>query len=210
MKEYSEAENLQKQHFDSITSKYAAHYGDKWSQRYRRKFINEPMLGDVDLCGMEVLDAMCGSGETAGYLLHRGAHVTGIDISKEAICRFQERFPNFKAHCGSILSTEFPSDSFDCVVVVGGLHHLHPNSALAINEISRVLKSEGLLCFCEPHKGSLPDLARQFWCKRDKLFTTNGKNGVRLDYWHLVGVGVRNSCVYEGQRGHTFHKMRLR
>ncbi len=173
MKEYSDAENLQKQHYDSIASKYAAHYGDKWSQRYRWKLVNEPMLGDVDLCGMEVLDAMCGSGETTEYLLHRGARVTGLDISKEEICRFQERFPNCKAYCGSILSTGFASDSFDCVVVVGGLHHLYPNFSLAINEIYRVLKPGGLLCFYEPHKGSLPDLARQFWYERDKLFAAN-------------------------------------
>lgn len=173
MKKYLDAENLQKQHYDSIGSVYAAHYGDKWSQRYRQKFVNEPMLGDVDLSGMEVLDAMCGSGETTEYLLRRGARVTGLDISKEEICRFQERFPNCKAHCRSILSTGFPSDSFDCVVVVAGLHHLHPNSFLAINEIYRVLKPGGLFCFYEPYKGSLPDLVRQFWYGRDKLFATN-------------------------------------
>lgn len=173
MKEYSEAENLQKQHYGPLTSKYAAHYGDKWSQRYRLKFIDRPMLGDVDLCGMEVLDAMCGSGETTEYLLHRGAHVTGIDISKEAILAFQQRFPDCKSHCGSILSTGFPSDSFDCVVVVGGLHHLHPHCSLAIDEIHRVLKTGGLFCFYEPHSGSLPNLARQFWYRRDRLFAAN-------------------------------------
>ncbi len=140
---------------------------------YRRQYINEPMLGDVDLRGLDVLDAMCGSGETTEYLRQRGARVTGIDISQEQMCRFQERFPECKAYCGSILSTEFPSDSFDVVVAVGGLHHLHPNSSAAINEIYRVLKPGGLFCFYEPHKGSLPDLARQFWYKRDRLFAAN-------------------------------------
>lgn len=172
MKEYSDAENLQKQHYDSIASKYAAHYGDKWSQRYRARFVNEPMLGDVDLSGMEVLDAMCGSGETTEYLLRRGARVTGLDISEKQICLFQERFPDCRAHCGSILSTDFPSDAFDCIVAVGGLHHID-NTSLAINEVYRVLKPGGLFCFEEPHKDSLPDLVRQFWCRRDKLFAAN-------------------------------------
>ena len=48
MQEYSDAEKRQKLHYDSIASTYADHYGDKWSQCYRRKFFNEPMLGDVD------------------------------------------------------------------------------------------------------------------------------------------------------------------
>lgn len=120
MKEYSDAENLQKQHYDSIALNYAAHYVDKWSQRYRWKFINEPMLKDMDFCGMEVLEAMCGSGATTEYLLHRGAHVTGLDISQEEILSFQEHFPNCKAHCKSILSTGFANDSFDYVVLIGG------------------------------------------------------------------------------------------
>lgn len=173
MEKYLDAENLQKHHYNSIASKYRAHYGDKWSQRYRHKFINEPMLGNINLSGMEVLDAMCGSGETTEYLLSKGARVTGLDISEEEIRHFKERFPNCKVYCDSILSTAFPSDLFDYVVVVGGLHHLSPNCSLAINEIYRILKPGGFFCFYEPHKGSFPDLVRQFWYRRDKLFAAN-------------------------------------
>lgn len=93
MEKYSNSDKIQKQHFDFIASEYALHYGDLWSQNYRWKCINEPMLQGVNLSGMEVLDALCGSGETTGYLLHRGAKVIGLDISVEEINRFQERFP---------------------------------------------------------------------------------------------------------------------
>ena len=173
MKAYSEAEQLQKEHYDSIASAYEAHYGDEWSQRYRWRFVNEPMLGDVDLRSLEVLDAMCGSGQTTEYLLHRGARVTGLDISQGEIDRFRERFPSCRVRCGSIFSTDFPSECFDCVTVVGGLHHLHPDCPVAIDEIHRILKPGGLFCFYEPHRGSLPDLARQIWYRRDKLFAAN-------------------------------------
>ena len=42
--------------------------------------------------------------------------------------------------------------SFDCVAVVGGLHHIHPNVKAAVREIHRVLKPGGHFCFMEPHK----------------------------------------------------------
>jgi len=173
MDKYSNSDKIQKQHYESIASRYALHYGDFWSQNYRRKFINEPMLEGMDLNGMEVLDAMCGSGETTQYLLDRGGRVTGLDISEEEIHRFHERFPTEKVSCESILSTSFRNNFFDYVVVVGGLHHLHPNCSLAINEIHRVLKPGGLFCFMEPHSGSVPDLARKFWYKHDKVFAEN-------------------------------------
>jgi SAM-dependent methyltransferase len=173
MSPYSHAERLQKRHYDSLASSYAAHYGDAWSQAYRRIFINQPMLGDVSLEGCEVLEAMCGSGETTEYLLQRGACVTGLDISEKEITHFRERFPNCTARCGSILSTGLPDSSFDTVVVVGGLHHLHPDACQAVHEIWRILKPGGIFCFCEPHRDSLPDVARRVWYRRDPLFAEN-------------------------------------
>ena len=78
----SESEELQRHHYDAIASEYERHYGDPWSQGYRWRFMNEPMLEGLGLSGVEVVDALCGSGETTGYLLQRGARVTGVDISR--------------------------------------------------------------------------------------------------------------------------------
>src|SRR5262249_53337800 len=78
-----------------------------------------------------------------------------------------------QAVCASILDTGLESNSFDTVVIVGGLHHLHPNVNAAISEIHRILKPGGYLCFCEPHKSSFPDLIRQRWYPYDSLFADN-------------------------------------
>jgi len=173
MKEHSNAEKIQKQHFNALASKYEAHYGDTWSQKYRQRFINKPMFENIDLSGAKVIDALCGSGETTGYLLEKGAHVTGVDISQEEMDQFQKRFPSCSAICASILSTSLESNFYDCIVAVGGLHHLHPNVLDAIKEIHRILKVGGYFCFVEPHKGSLPDRARQLWYKSDSMFAEN-------------------------------------
>src|SRR6185437_3331729 len=73
------SERQQQQHYDTIAADYEAHYNDQWSVEYRRRFIYEPMFAGLNLDGMQVLDAMCGSGQTTSYLLARGASVTGLD-----------------------------------------------------------------------------------------------------------------------------------
>lgn len=163
----------QQAHYDNIAADYEAHYSDECSLEYRRQFIYEPMFAGLDLSGMKILDAMCGSGQTTEYLLARGAEVTGLDISNEVIDAFRARWTNTHAVKRSLLDSGLPDASFDCVVVVGGLHHIHPNLNLAVQEIHRVLKPGGYLCFMEPHTGSLPDVVRRVWYKFDRFFSDN-------------------------------------
>ncbi len=121
------SEQLQLSHYDQIAAEYETHYSDASSLAYRRKFIYGPMFEGLTLSGMKVLDAMCGSGQTAEYLLSKNAQVTGLDISNEMVDSFNARWSNCKAIRRSLLDSGLPDESFDCVVVVGGLHHIQPN-----------------------------------------------------------------------------------
>ena len=167
------SERQQQEHYDNIAADYEAHYSDEWSVEYRRKFIYEPMFEGLHLSGMKVLDAMCGSGQTTNYLLDRGADVTGLDISNEVVDTFQARWMDARVVNRSLLDSGLPDNEFDCVVVVGGLHHIHPNVKRAISEIHRVLKPGGHFCFMEPHSGSLPDIVRSVWYRFDRFFSDN-------------------------------------
>jgi SAM-dependent methyltransferase len=167
------AERQQQAHYDNIAADYEAHYSDEWSVEYRRRFIYEPMFEGLDLAGLRVLDAMCGSGQTTDYLLARGATVTGLDISNEVIDTFQARWTNATAVKRSLVDSGLPDNTFDCVVIVGGLHHIHPNVKRAVREIHRVLKPGGYFCFMEPHSRSLPDLFRRVWYRFDRFFSDN-------------------------------------
>lgn len=167
------AERQQQQHYDRIAADYETHYNDEWSVEYRRRFIYEPMFAGLDLANMQVLDAMCGSGQTTSFLLTRGASVTGLDISNEVIDTFQSRWTAANVVKRSLLDSGLPDNSFDCVAVVGGLHHIHPNVKAAVREIHRVLKPGGHFCFMEPHSGSLPDLVRKVWYRFDSFFSDN-------------------------------------
>ena len=167
------AERQQQQHYDEIAADYETHYSDEWSLEYRRRFIYEPMFEGIDLSGMEVLDAMCGSGQTTSYLRTRSAKVTGLDISNEVLDQFQACWPEVKIVKRSLLDSGLPDNSFDCVSVVGGLHHIHPEMKAAVREIHRVLKPGGYFCFMEPHTGSFPDVVRRVWYRFDRFFSDN-------------------------------------
>jgi 2-polyprenyl-3-methyl-5-hydroxy-6-metoxy-1,4-benzoquinol methylase len=131
------------------------------------------MFEGMTLSGMRVIEAMCGSGETAQYLISQGAQVSGLDISDETITSFSQRWPQSQGICASILDSRPHSASYDTLVMVGRLHHLHPNVNAVIDEIHRILRPGGFLCFVEPHQGSFTDLIRQWWYNRDHLFADN-------------------------------------
>lgn len=169
----SAAEEAQKAHYDEIIAKYDQHYGDPCSLAYRDRFINQPMFDGLDLDGRNVLEAMCGSGMTTQALLSRGARVTGLDISEMAIRFFGERWPQCDIAATSLIRSGLPSESFDAVVVVAGLHHLQPHASEAIEEIHRLLRPGGAFCFFEPHTGSVANLFRRLWYKLDARFARN-------------------------------------
>jgi len=167
------SEEAQRAQYNAQIDEYDAHYDDPWSRIYRERFVHAPLLAGLDLRGRRVLDAMCGSGLSMQTLLDRGAQVTALDVSDSAIASFRRRWPAAVAVCGSITDSGLPGGGFDTVVVVGGLHHLHPHVDDAVAEIHRLLTPGGTFCFMEPHTGSLPDIFRRVWYRYDRLFVDN-------------------------------------
>ena len=176
----NQTELLQRDQYDRISEAYELHYGDEFSQSYRRKFMFEPMTDGVPLEGMKAVDAMCGSGESTQHLLNGGAQVTGIDISPVEIEKFKIRYPTCEARQASILNAGLPDASVDLVCVFGGLHHLHPHVNDAVAEIERILKPGGYFVFTEPPAGSLPEYLRQIWYSADSMFAEN-EAGIDLE-----------------------------
>lgn len=166
--------------YDAIADDYDAHFSDEHSRRYRARFIIEPLLAGVNLEDAAVLEAMCGGGEVTGALIDAGAEVTGLDISAGMLARFQSRWPQCQAVRASIFDSALPASSFDAVVVLSGLHHLHPRVGDAIDEIHRVLKPGGTFCFSEPHAGSAPDMIRRLWYRFDRQIFERNEAGIDL------------------------------
>ncbi|RJQ34079.1 class I SAM-dependent methyltransferase [Candidatus Parcubacteria bacterium] len=166
-------EDKQREHYDDIIYDYDAHYNEKYSNKYRDKFLYKPLFSGIDWQGKKVLEGMCGTGSTTGYLRDKGAQVTGLDISPKAIELFKTKWPGSEAVCASMTESNLPGDSFDIIVIDGGLHHLHPHLNEALTEIHRLLKPGGLFFFLEPHTASFFDKLRKIWYKMDSLFEEN-------------------------------------
>lgn len=79
-----------------------------------------------------------------------------------------------------MLQAPVPNDSFDCVVLVSGLHHLHPQVGKAMDEIWRILKPGGAFYFVEPHTGSLLDQVRTRWYRQDRRYFAESEYGLDL------------------------------
>lgn len=177
---YSEIELAQKCAYDAMYELYLRHYSDEFSRRYYRKFLFGPLADGVGLAGKKALEALCGSGQIVGDLLENGAEVFGLDISLGMTENFRKRWPDTPVICASIYDSAIKSESFDCVFIIGGLHHLHPHVGRALDEIHRILKPGGWLCFGEPHAGSLPDVFRRAWYRADRTFERN-ESAIDLD-----------------------------
>src|ERR1051325_8993768 len=109
---------LQQAHYDAIGEQYELHYQDVWTQWYRRQFMNDPLVENINLDGNMVLEAMCGSGAITQYLSSRGAIVTGLDVSPRMMGAFRQHWPQCYSVVASITETKLADNSFDCVIVI--------------------------------------------------------------------------------------------
>lgn len=108
----------------------------------------------IKLKNKRVLEVGCGYGSLSVYIAKKGAHVTGIDISSEAIkiSRRNMRSNNQKMVLRQADGEDLPfkDESFDLVVCCETLEHI-PDYKLAIDEIIRVTKKSGKILVTTPN-----------------------------------------------------------
>ena len=100
-----------------------------------------------------VLDYGCGVGPTIEKIIHYNPKkIIGIDISEVSISKAKKKFKNSDLNIELLVDncekTKFNNNQFDLVYGLGILHHLEFSKC--IDEISRILKSNGSLLFIEP------------------------------------------------------------
>ena len=95
-----------------------------------------------------VFDVGCGTGTDAIYLASKGANVTGIDISHEAIRIAEDKAEKAAVKvtfmAGDFLDTEFENERFDFVNDRGFFHIISPSRREEFAaKVSRILESQG-------------------------------------------------------------------
>lgn len=98
-----------------------------------------------------VLDAGCGEGYGARLLAEAAATVIGADIAPEAVRHAAEKYAraNLEYRVMDVTGLAFPDDSFDVVVSLQVIEHLH-NADKFLEEIRRVLKENGRAIISTP------------------------------------------------------------
>ena len=109
-----------------------------------------------------VLDAACGEGYGSHILSQTAKSVLGIDIDEETIQRARTKYGeneklNYKQASVADLSI-VPANSIDVVVSYETIEHIDEESQLKfLEEISRVLKTDGILVMSTPNKEEYTD-----------------------------------------------------
>jgi ubiquinone/menaquinone biosynthesis C-methylase UbiE len=103
----------------------------------------------VALPGREVVDVGCGNGALVRALAARGAAVTGIEVSEEAVARAADGEHRYLV--GSADALPLADASVDVCVLMRSLHHVpRERMGAALEECARVLRPGGVAYVAEP------------------------------------------------------------
>ena len=158
-----------------------------WEQRYKKPAFKarlravEECLAGHDLHAQDWLDAGCGSGTLARYLVESGARVLGVDAAEEMVTLARELSSQDVAtlqlrfeHIATIARLPLPDQSLDGILCSSVLEYV-PDPAACLAEFARVLRPGGLLVVSVANRNSLVRKAqlathrlgrvlRQRWC----------------------------------------------
>lgn len=105
------------------------------------------------VAGKRVLDAASGEGYGSFLLAQAAAHVTGVDLSPDAVAHAAQRYPRENLHyvAGSVTGLPLADGSVDVVVSFETIEHL-PAQAEMLAEFRRVLTPDGVLIISSPNR----------------------------------------------------------
>lgn len=132
--------------YDAFASEYA-----KENNRYNSK-SNEcffRVLGD-DIKGLSLLDIACGDGSDLKRYHGLGAIVSGIDASIEMIDIAKSNISQADLRVGFMESLPYAESTFDIITSKYALQ-TSPDVPKALSEMTRVLKSGGILQYLAVH-----------------------------------------------------------
>jgi SAM-dependent methyltransferase len=172
--------------YESMAEEYAAELeSNPWNALYERP-------GTIALlppvAGKDVLDAGCGSGSLAEWLVRHGARVTGFDASRSMVGIAEQRGLSQASFTVADLSEPLdflPDAGFDLVVASLVLHYLR-DWVGPLRELRRVLRPDGALVFSTHHPTSDMDLsASGDYFATELLHDRWGKGGAEFEvsFW---------------------------
>lgn len=109
--------------------------------------------------GKAVLDIASGEGYGTAIMAEKAKNIIGMDLAANAIAYAKHKYAkirNVQFEVGDLAHLPFDTDTFDVIVCFETVEHVDDPLA-AINELQRVLKSNGLLIISTPNKENYSD-----------------------------------------------------
>ena len=127
------------------------HYGQKAKDyKVNPSRLNKILAICTDLKNKKVLDVGCSIGYLGQELEKRGAEVTGIDISKEALKKAHEVLSFTKVVDLNEGELPFKDRTFDLIVASEVIEHLF-KPVIVLKELRRIVKDKGGLIITTPN-----------------------------------------------------------
>jgi len=96
-----------------------------------------------------VLDVGCGTGRLVPHLQER--EYLGVDIADRLLEKAKENYPSSKFLLMNVLNLELPNESFDSILCINLLKHLHRKEvSKAFSELVRVCRKGGIIIIRVP------------------------------------------------------------
>ncbi|NDL55870.1 class I SAM-dependent methyltransferase [Phytoactinopolyspora mesophila] len=148
--------------------------------------LEEPIVREIldQLRPGVALDAACGTGRYAEYLVKGGHQVIGVDSSPDMLAKARERVPGARFQLGDLGMLPLADNTVDVVVCALALTHV-ADLGPAMAEFARVLRPGGHLITSDMHRDSVSRGAIP------PVIGPNGERGRLSAYQHLGGDYLR-------------------
>lgn len=146
--------------------------------------------------GMSILDAGCARGRFLRRLASSGAELFGVDLTEDFLQSARRNVPEAAVAGGSLSRLPFRDASFDAVFCIEVLEHL-PDTALALDEMARVLRPDGTLLVIDKNmmglnpRNGLPSAVWKPWMERRGRWMYPAEFRFREKWfwpWRLAGL----------------------
>ncbi len=147
----SEDAKVQQNHYDRVAKAYVENLAYPHTQEYMG-YLDDALFAEISDAGLgRMAEICCGRGEAIGLLNGRYDVAVGVDVSQQMLEAARDAFDgeNVVFVQGDATKLPIAENSFDTVVMLGGIHHVNNREAL-YGQIMRILKPGGRFIFREP------------------------------------------------------------
>lgn len=178
---YSDRRDLPEEEVGAGYAQWAANYDEPGNDTIE---LEEPVVRGLleQLPPGPVLDAACGTGRHAAYLVECGREqVLGVDGSRAMLAEAERKVPRADLRLGELTALPLDDGEVTAAVCALALSHL-PELGPVVEELSRVLRPGGRLIVSNPHPFATAILG---W--RAVFVDSAGSRSMIPEYPHLHG-----------------------